>query len=213
MKLAIFTFLSLFFYSCGAQKGNNWQELDEDQYEVLTAFLNQEFNNRDSFYLNKNGFQLEYSDRFESNYKILEEKYHESDSICKNSSDSNVLKEKCIEAFNYEKFIQLFEVNDFNYFKENYSHSNKKKYIINIKKIPRLAPTILAHSDEYYSINNLELKELPSLKIHGFYFSQNNEYALLAYTLLPWSLRYNIKYAILERKNNMWWHYIGAIRL
>jgi hypothetical protein len=62
----------------------------------------------------------------------------------------------------------------------------------------------LKHSDEYYSSRNLSLNEIPSLKIHGFYFSQNNEYALLAYTLLPWSLRYNTKYAILKREDNTW---------
>lgn len=213
MKLTFFTFLILIFNSCAAQRENSFQELNEVQYEVLTAFLTQEFNNRDSIYINKNGFQLEYSDEFERNYNILEKKHHKSDSLCKRSTDLVILKEKCFEAFNYEKFMQLFEINDFNYFKEKYNHSNKKEYIINLKIFPRLTIKILEHSDEYYSMKNLDLDEIPSLKIHGFYFTQNDEYVLLAYTLLPYSFRYNTKYAILQRKDNAWWYYIGSITL
>jgi len=211
MKQFIFTLSILFFISCKAQM-KNVQLSDNNQKEVLVEFLNQEFSFRDSLYV-KNRINIEdFSADFEYAYHRILNRLKKSDSLCKNAVDSLIRKEKCKESFNLNKFKNLFSKDDFVYLVNSYQGRLKDELFFDLKN-DYLIPKIKNHSNKYYQSKELNFDEVPSLKIKGIYFTEKRNIALIAYSLTPYSLRYNAKYAILKKEDNLWWRYIGSIRL
>ena len=186
--------------------------LNNNQKEVLLAFLNQEFSFRDSLYVKSRINREDFSPSFEYAYHRILNQFKESDSLCKNSKDSLIRKEKCKESFNLNKFNGLFSKNDFVYLVNSYQNSFKEDLFFDLKN-EHLIPVIQNHSNEYYLSEGLNFNEVPSLKIKGIYFTEERNTALIAYALLPYSLRYNVKYAILKKEDDIWWKYIGSISL
>lgn len=213
---------SLFFsisLSCIAQASNHY-ELNTAQYEIVSAFLNQEFNYNKTFYLNKFIVVENYSSKFEIDYKNELEFYRKSDSICKTSKDTLRLKLFCPAAFNRKKYKNLFSENDFNYFENNYKNARQEKLIIDIKKVLKTSvPTILEHTEDYYlnrgnynkSKLRLSKKEFPSMRIKGIYLTENNQIALVFYSMIEEKLPQRKFYAILKKENEIWWRLVGIL--
>ena len=209
MKNILSLFLILILNtSCKSQEINS-KDLINKKKEVLKAFLNQNFNERDSLFLEKKIYQKKYSKKFNKKYNSIINDYKKFDSLCNNSNNINVLKENCPRAFNLKKFVSLFSQKELEYFMNTYNRS-KENSIIQIDKV---IPKISYHNQKLYNKESLNFQEIPSLKIDGIYFSKNNEYTLIAFSIFPLSLRDGVKYGILKNEKDIWWRYIGSITL
>lgn len=213
--------LSIMSFSCNAQKDNNY-ELNKKQYEVLNAFINQVYNFKDNFYLNKYISQKKYTKAFSGSYKQRLLWHKKADSICNNSLDTLILKLKCPIAFSLKKYVDLISEKDLEYFEKTYKEDNPNSFIIDIKKISGSLPIISRHTDEYYkNFNKKDLsnwwkeragfKEFPSLEIQSVFFSENNQIALVAHSMITSNLGGGLQYSILKKEQGVWWRLIGII--
>lgn len=211
--IIIFTLLAL-NSSCKAQGQYTKVDLSKKRLRILKAFVNQEFSYRDSIYLNEDINQKSFSNKFRDKYLLLQTAYREADSICNNSLDTLSLKTNCSKAYNYKKYFGLFIAENLDFFEDTYKLGNiKKKVMLDIKD-SNFIPTILNHTKKYYLGNDtINFNEIPSLKIEGIYLSEENEHAIIAYKLFPYSIRNGVKYGILKNEKNVWWRYIGSIRI
>ncbi len=194
--------------SCKSQKINN-KDLINRKQEVLKAFINQNFNERDSLFFEKKIYQKKYSKKFNEKYNLIINTYKKSDSLCNSSNNIDVFKKQCHRAFNLKKIVSLFSQNELEYFMNTYSRDKENS----VMQIDKVIPKILYRSKKFYNKKSLNFQEIPRLKIDGIYFSENNEYAIIAFSIFPLSLRDGVKYGILKNEKDIWWRYVGSITL
>lgn len=212
--------LSITCLSCKAQNSNSLK-LNNEHYDVLNAFINQKYDFKEHFYLNKYITPRKYTIRFSGNYKRKLSVYKTSDSICRNSNDTLTLKFKCPMAFSLKKYIGLFSEKDLEYFKNTYKQDVSQKFIIDSKKMPPALPIITEHSNDFYKVYLKDkrqarysfLKESPSLEIQGIYFSENKKIALVAYTMVTSTMGGGLAYSIMQKEDGVWWRLIGSIQI
>ena len=212
--------LSITCLSCKAQNSNSLK-LNNEHDDVLNAFINQKYDFKEHFYLNKYLTQKKYTGIFGANYIKNLSIYRNSDSICKNSNDTLTLKFKCPMAFSLKKYIGLFSEKDLEYFKNTYKQDVSQKFIIDSKKMPPALPIITEHSNDFYKVYLKDkrqarysfLKESPSLEIQGIYFSENKKIALVAYTMVTSTMGGGLAYSIMQKEDGVWWRLIGSIQI
>jgi len=212
--------LSITCLSCKAQNSNSLK-LNNEHYDVLNAFINQKYDFKEHFYLNKYLTQKKYTGIFGANYIKNLSICRNSDSICKNSNDTLTLKFKCPMAFSLKKYIGLFSEKDLEYFKNTYKQDVSQKFIIDSKKMPPALPIITEHSNDFYKVYLKDkrqarysfLKESPSLEIQGIYFSENKKIALVAYTMVTSTMGGGLAYSIMQKEDGVWWRLIGSIQI
>ena len=212
--------LSITCLSCKAQNSNSLK-LNNEHYDVLNAFINQKYDFKEHFYLNKYLTQKKYTGIFGANYIKNLSICRNSDSICKNSNDTLTLKFKCPMAFSLKKYIGLFSEKDLEYFKNTYKQDVSQKFIIDSKKMPPALPIITEHSNDFYKVYLKDkrqarysfLKESPSLEIQGIYFSENKKIALVTYTMVTSTMGGGLAYSIMQKEDGVWWRLIGSIQI
>lgn len=206
-------------YNCAAQKKT--LELNKIQNDVLNAFLNQKYDFKSHFYLNKFIPQVKFNNNLQGNYLKRLKAYRVSDSICKNSSDTLSLKFNCPRAFYLKNYIDVLTEKDFKYLKHFYYKKSIKSYIVDVEFFSDSSlPIIKEHSDNFYESYKIEknkesinYEELPSLEIKGIYFTQNKEIAVIAHSMKETSMGGGLQYSIMKKENGIWWRYIGSFQL
>ncbi len=203
-RLSLSLFLA-FTVLCSAQKLDS-VNLTNEKHQVLTAFINQKVFQKDSLYLHEEVFQKKYSKKFTDSYKFVLEGYYKTDSLCKTSLDSLILSKNCSKSLYYrDNYVGLFSLDDLCFFENNYKEE-EGSFMIDPQDFSKTIPKILKPSQK----KGLNLLETPRLKIYGIYFSKEKEYALISYSLLPWSLRDGVIYGILK-KGKRRWEYISSL--
>ncbi len=218
MKRIILILFASFVSSCHSQKQKN--EFTNEHLEVLKAFLNNKYDHKDSFYVNKNIKQQKYLINFRSNYKRYIEAYKSSDSICKNSTDTALLKLKCPIAFSLKKYQNLITEKDFNYLKKTYNEERKNDWKFNTNELKNYIPLLLNHSKDFYEVYNKDVvkarkshREYPSLEISGIYFLEDQEIAIIAHSMIESHMGGGLAYSIMKKENGVWWRFVGSLQL
>lgn len=213
MKHISLFYILLFSLFCKAQKDNDSIQLRENHYVILNAFINQKYNHEKTIYINKNIVQKKYSSNFKIKYNKLLNIYKNADSICNSSFDTLSMRINCKKAYFNEKYVGLLEDTDLDFFEKTYNRNFKERQVIDTKKLIDINPKITIHTENFYEEEhkNLNFKETPSLKIHGFYFSENKNLVLIAYMMFPLSLRNGLEYGILKKEKGIWWRFIGSV--
>lgn len=221
MKYIIIVLVNSLFFTCKAQTPLPSTDL---QNEVLIAFINQNFDFNDLFYLNKNVRQKKYPTSFSFSYNSLIDFYKKADSICNNSKDTLQLKFFCPAAFNRKKYVDLFDTNKLKYLEDTYDKDAVNSFVLGINLLSEQTPIIKKHSNKYYlqddtsKIDNLlkedtKSKEVPNLEIQGIYFLKDNNVAIIEYLMTKETFTNKIQYSILKKEKGIWWRMIGNISL
>lgn len=219
MKYIFIIVLNSLFFTCKAQELDT---LNEQQYDVISAFVNQNFDFDDHFYLNKHILQKEFLPQFSNNYKRIIEFYEQADSICNSSKDTLQLEFFCPAAFYREKYVGLFDNDNLKYLEETYNINKTNSFIINKNYIAKPVPIILEHTDDYYKKSETikkgdwqkeisKFKELPSLEIRGIYFSKDKNIVIVDYMMITETHEKQDYFSILKKEKEVWWRLIGNI--
>jgi hypothetical protein len=213
MKHISLFYLLIFSLICTAQKDNDSNKLSEEHYLILKNFITQKYNHEKTIYINKNVVQKKYSSNFKIKYNKLLNIYKNADSICNSSLDTLSMRINCKKAYFNEKYVGLLEYTDLDFFEKTSNRNLKEIQVIDTKKLIDISPKITNHTENFYDEEheNLNFKETPSLKIHGFYFSENKNLVLIAYMMFPLSLRNGLEYGILKKEKGFWWRLIGSV--
>lgn len=201
--------------SCKSQH-KKYNDLNDEQYEVLSALLNGIFQVEDHFYLNKYIQQTKYPEKFSEDYKRRVSIFKISDSLCKNSKDTLELKFRCPLAFNIRDQVGVFEKEDLDYFEEEFQYDSSVGFQLEITKLNSSLPLLSQHSENYYQnfwdkskMTNNYSEESPSLQIMSIYFSKTKQAALISYKIINDTMENSMQTIIMKKENGIWWRTVG----
>ena len=213
MRYIIFLIIYLTIISCNAQ--NLSIELDKEEKEVLNVFLQ----NQKRGFLDKHYFKKNLIKKFKGDYLRNIKLYNVADSVCNKSSDISKLKFYCPLADSFKTFVNLLSKNDLNFLVSKYDR-NEKRNIINIDALIK-GTKILKHSDEYYRKIDYsrydgipDLNEFPSIRVNNIYFNENQNIAIISYSIVSTQINSVISgFYLMEKKDNIWWKPIGNLKI
>ncbi|MHA7832513.1 MAG: hypothetical protein ACX93O_15565 [Flagellimonas sp.] len=215
-KTLVFFVLLVASFACSGQSDPS-KVLKKSKSEVLLAFLNQNYDYHESFYLNKIYQEDKLSIRFQENYKRRLRFYKMADSICENSTDTLQLRLYCPAAFSAKIYENLLSKDDLEYLASAFDNKSEQIKRIDVKTVSdNSSPLVLEHSEQFYiDYKNgrkiIEQKELPSLLIKGIYLSKNEKVAIMAFIYYSHNTYTRTRYAILKKEDKVWWRLLGTL--
>ncbi|MBX2829463.1 MAG: hypothetical protein KTR22_14965 [Flavobacteriaceae bacterium] len=216
MKYLVLIISVLSFSACHSQT-KKIENLNADDYDMITIFLNQQEVNS---YVDMHVFKKNRINLFNGKY-IQHKKYFSLyDSICRNDRDTTRLKFYCPLAHGFKMYQDVLTQKDLDYLLAKYG--NQEKQDMTLLEMDSIMPKVMLnrHSKEYYDeidygdYGKMSTRnEFPSIQIDNIYFTERKEVAIIAYTLIIPTNESVSNFYILKKIDGIWWKPIGTFKL